>query len=287
MISSQSHMSWKKFSTLIFLLFVTGCAFPPQQNIPQNTAPQPSSEEMIDVESPESEEFPSISSSPESPSEPTDGPPPTPSFEDEEPTGEVQPVENPLVLTPSETESSLAPDEEITPPAPEAETSDPVIVPPETSPLAGTLEIYSDFECPYCKIFEREVVSVLRQKYPRVAIQMYHFPLPAHEHALLAATFSVCAEKQGKDLEMKSALFAASDLSETNLWTISKNLTLDEQKLSTCLSDPATKALIFSEIESGKKLGVTGTPTFFLNGIKYEGAYPLENVEKLLKEDQK
>ena len=180
--------------------------------------------------------------------------------------------EMPTAETPTETASS-APE---TPKAP-AE---------KIEKLEGTIEVFADFECPYCRRFEQEGILPLRTRHPEVQIIFRHFPLSIHANALPAAKYAVCAEAQGKFTAMNDALFATADLSAKNLSAIAKSLGLENAELTKCLSDPQTESRITADKARGQSLGVEGTPTFFINGTKYEGSYPVENLEKLLRENK-
>ncbi len=168
-------------------------------------------------------------------------------------------------------------------------------IPPEGAPapetegtLTGEIEIFEDYQCPYCKQFEKEALIPLRNKHLGVSIVFRHFPLSSiHPNAYESAKFSVCAENQGKFVEVSDALFLASDLSTENLWTLAGNLQLDTELLTTCLDSSDTVNRIEADRTRGQSLGVTGTPTFFINGNKFKGAYPLENVEMELRKFQK
>lgn len=155
--------------------------------------------------------------------------------------------------------------------------------PENISSLSGTIDVYSDFQCPYCRRFEQEVLIPLQEKHPQITVNLQHFPLAMHPSARPAAHFSICAEQQGKEQEINQRLFTATDLSTENMKAIAAELEIDLEALETCLNDPATDAAVNADISQGRSLGVSGTPTFFINGVKYEGLDRLENVERYLK----
>ncbi len=158
--------------------------------------------------------------------------------------------------------------------------------PQEPIKLSGTVEVFQDYECPYCKRLAAEGLDPLRKRHPEVSILVRQFPLSIHPHALLAAKYAVCAASQGEFAKIDAALLTASDLTETNLKKIAKIIGLDEKKLLSCVSEKSTQALVEADISRGRSLGVVGTPTFFINGEKYEGAYPVENIERALREQK-
>lgn len=151
--------------------------------------------------------------------------------------------------------------------------------------LEGNIEVFDDFECSYCRRFHADVVIPLREKHPNVTVTIRHFPLPFHPNARTAAQFAICADEQEKGKEMIDRLFGERNLGENTLWTVSNELELDAENLASCLGDERTQVAIDADIELGKEQGVTGTPTFFINGKKYVGYEPLENIERILRRE--
>ncbi len=193
---------------------------------------------------------------------------------------ETIPPENGIDIAPLD--ENAAPDpaaqSELTPsPKPEPEA----IIHPE---IEAEIEVFHDPECPFCRRFENEVLSVIRMKYPNVKIIIRYFPLSFHPQARPASKFLFCADSMGKFNEMLALISASSDISDTVLWTKTKELGLNVDEMAVCLSSSDTEAAIEDDIIRGRSLGVKGTPTFFLNGEMHEGTIPLENLEKLLKE---
>lgn len=152
------------------------------------------------------------------------------------------------------------------------------------APLKGevgapvTVVVYSDFECPFCKRGAARVAE-LSAKYGRdVRIAFKHFPLPFHARAPRAAAAAVAAQNQGKFWEMHDRLFAqGAALDDAALLEHARALGLDEARFARDLEDPATQARVDADIAEGKKLGVQGTPTFFVSGERVVGAQPLES----------
>lgn len=152
------------------------------------------------------------------------------------------------------------------------------------SKLSGRIEVFSDFECPFCKIFETNTLAVIRKKHPLVQIRLRYFPLEIHPHSISAAKYSLCAGEQDKLEEMNSSLFSAQSLSDENLQEIAKSMELNLEDLSLCISSPETESLIKNDVAEGVERGVRVTPVFFVNESMYVGAEPIENVEKYLRD---
>jgi protein-disulfide isomerase len=153
--------------------------------------------------------------------------------------------------------------------------------------------IYTDFQCPFCGDFHESVEQIKKEYEGKIAIVIRHNPLPAHVYAFGAAEASECASEQGKFWEMYGKLFEDNEtgrLSPDEFKNHAKELKLDEKKFNSCLDEHKYKEAIAWQMLTGKDLGANGTPTFFVNGNIYPGAYPLEdfpdsngNIEKGLR----
>lgn len=138
-----------------------------------------------------------------------------------------------------------------------------------------TLIEYSDFQCPACAAFE-PIVNEAVAEYGDDGLQFVyrHYPLPQHQNARLAAAASEAAGAQGKFWDMHQLLFAnQTDWSRQNptlaLETFlgyATNLGLDQERFQTDLESEATAERVERDYLSGTRAGISGTPTFFLNG---------------------
>ncbi|MFT3771358.1 MAG: thioredoxin domain-containing protein [Minicystis sp.] len=140
-----------------------------------------------------------------------------------------------------------------------------------------TIVAYSDFECPFCARAEA-TLRALEQKYPgRVRVAFKSQPLPFHEHARLAARAALAAGEQGKFWEYHDVLFAHQDaLDRAALERYAQDLRLDLARFRAALDDARTAAAVDADVAEATRLGVAGTPTFFVNGRRIIGAQPLE-----------
>ncbi|HYC93894.1 MAG TPA: DsbA family protein [Thermoanaerobaculia bacterium] len=105
------------------------------------------------------------------------------------------------------------------------------------------------------------------------------FPLESHPHALAAAKASVCAAKQGRFWEVHGALFAAPSLSEDVLRGAASSAGLDAAAFDACRASDATLAAVMKDRQTGKRIGVTGTPTYVVNGVVLSGAVGFEQLQ--------
>jgi protein-disulfide isomerase len=141
---------------------------------------------------------------------------------------------------------------------------------------------FSDFQCPFCVQAYRDLRRLIRSR-SDVSLVFRHFPLDntcnpnvqrsLHPNACLAACAAECASQQGRFWEYHDRLFENNErLERDGLFRYAREVQLDIAAFRTCLDDPATRARVGEDIESGSKLGVTSTPTLFINGRMVEGA---------------
>jgi protein-disulfide isomerase len=152
---------------------------------------------------------------------------------------------------------------------------------PETAPI--TIVEFSDFQCPYCSKVEPTITRVMADYAGKVRFVFRDYPLPFHEHAEKAAEASHCAEDQGKYWEMHDAMFNHQDkLAIDDLKKLSKEAGLDDKKFAECLDSGKMKAKVDENADAGSKVGVNGTPHFFINGHPLSGAVPYEQFKKVI-----
>jgi protein-disulfide isomerase len=144
-----------------------------------------------------------------------------------------------------------------------------------------TLMEFSDFQCPYCEQFNPTVEQV-RKDYPNTVRIVYkHYPLTSiHPLAQKAAEAAECAGAQKKFWEMHDKLFAnQTSLSVDNYKAWAKELGLNQSKFDKCLDNGDTAAKVAADQKYGDSIGVTGTPTSFVNGYSVQGAQSYETVK--------
>lgn len=150
-----------------------------------------------------------------------------------------------------------------------------------------TVIAYEDIQCPVCGRFERDIFPTIRAEYVdtgRVRWVFRHFPLTSiHPQAQAAAEAAECAADQGAFFAFTEAQFAnQSGFSRTRFEETAAALGLDAAAFSICL-DGGTKApRVQRDSDSGVGLGVTGTPTFFVGGVKLVGTLDLETWRAIL-----
>lgn len=140
-----------------------------------------------------------------------------------------------------------------------------------------TIVSYSDFSCPFCKSFVDNTMSTILANYPNdVKFVFKDFPLiTVHPLAENAAIAGQCAFNQGKFWEMHDLIFAKQlTLTESDFSDFATQLSLDTTLFNICYTNKSTLPEVQDDMTEGVFKGVTGTPTFFINGTKLEGALP-------------
>ena len=134
---------------------------------------------------------------------------------------------------------------------------------------------YADFECPYCGEYERKTFPQLIRDYIETGKVKYFYrdlPLPMHARALPAARAAHCAGEQGKYWEMHDSLFAKQNaLSVPAILDRTESLSIDKAKFTECLSSEKYTTDIQKSVSDAQKMGIDGTPTFFLGVIEANG----------------
>mgnify|MGYP001606602473 FL=1 len=161
-----------------------------------------------------------------------------------------------------------------------------------------TMIEFSDFECPFCKRYFDETISQIIKDYVDTGkIKMYyrHFPLDFHPAAMPAALASECANEQGKFWEYHDKVFAeqdkisgkTGDTITAQLKTWAQEMRLNTSQFDSCLDNTKFQANVDADRADGTTAGVSGTPTFFINGKRIVGAQPYAAFKTLIDEELK
>ena len=162
---------------------------------------------------------------------------------------------------------------------------------PKDAPI--TIVKFSDFQCPACKLGALTLHPILQRYADKIHFVFRNFPLDPscnrtvqhsmHPVACEAARVGYCASKQGlfqpvyEALFEKQATFAPGKPEE-----IAVEAGANAAILKACVNAPETASAIAKDVEEGDRLGVRSTPTFFINGLKNEGALPIEVWSKVI-----
>ncbi len=163
---------------------------------------------------------------------------------------------------------------------------------PEGEPARGpagapiVMVEFSDYQCPYCRRAEATVERVLREYGDKIRFVYRDYPLAFHPRALPAALAARCAGDQGKYWEFHAHLMQGTgDLSDQDLKQRAQQLGLDPVAFNACYDGRRHEATVQASFQQGSELGVTGTPTFFINGRMLVGAQPYEEFKQIIEEE--
>lgn len=186
------------------------------------------------------------------------------------------------------------------PPPPQADTVDlsQISEPPsyrvKGSPKAKVKIIeYSDFQCPFCARFVRETLTQIEKTYgDKIQVVFKHLPLPFHQYAQKAAEAAECAGKIGGAKgfwALHDKMFyegqPSGRLDINSLKEFAKQIGIDEKKFSQCIDTGEMAGVVSKDVEESQRLGVRGTPTFFVNGKAIRGALPFEVFKQVIDQE--
>jgi protein-disulfide isomerase len=144
-----------------------------------------------------------------------------------------------------------------------------------------TILEFSDYQCPFCKRAQPVLERILAEFPGKVRIVFKDFPLDFHEGARPAAEAARCAGASGRYWDYHDLLFLAQPaFSRDELITYADRVGLDRTAFSLCLDARRFSAAVEDDMAEGRALGVSGTPTFFVNGRRLVGAHPIETFRE-------
>jgi len=150
-----------------------------------------------------------------------------------------------------------------------------------------TLVEFSDFHCPFCKRVQPTLTTLL-DRYPgKVKLVFRDLPLAQlHPQAPRAAEAARCAQDQGKFWEYHDVLFQyAPKAGDDDLKQYATDVGLDGEKFAGCLTQNTHRDAVQRDLDEATKLGLNGTPAFFINGRPISGAQPLEKFVQMIEEE--
>lgn len=156
---------------------------------------------------------------------------------------------------------------------------------PKDAPV--TIVEFSDFQCPFCSRVIGTLKEVVRLYPQQVRLAFRDFPIASlHPKAQKAAEAARCAGEQGKFWEYHDLLFESQAQATTaDFKRFAGQLKLDASRFATCLDSGRHVGAVAADIQEGTRLGITGTPTFFINGRLVVGALPLETFQRLIERE--
>lgn len=149
-----------------------------------------------------------------------------------------------------------------------------------------TIVEFADYQCPYCHRAQVVVEELIRRYEGKVRLVHRDFPLGNHPRAEPASIAARCAGEQGRFWEYHRGLLrGGSDLGEADLRRRAAELNLDLEAFASCQIRPGGAEPIRASAAEAERLGVTATPTFFVNGRRLVGAQPLEAFVEVIEEE--
>ena len=157
------------------------------------------------------------------------------------------------------------------------------------------IEEYSDFQCPYCRVFHEETFPQILRDYVQTGLVYFtyrNFPIvdsrSATKESTNAAKASVCAGQQGKFFEFHDLLFAnqtgenIGDFAERRLYAMADMVGLEADAFDACYRDSAAGDAVDQDKAAGLRAGVNSTPSFLINGVPFLGAQPYAEFQKAI-----
>ena len=147
-----------------------------------------------------------------------------------------------------------------------------------------TLVEYADFECPFCGQAE-PIVRELLADFGDIRYVWRHLPLrDVHPRAQLAAEAAEAAARQGAFWAMHDLLLAHQDSMATpDLVRYAEQLSLNVERFAIDLNRHAGAPRVAADVDSADLSGVSGTPTFFINGRRHHGAYDIQTLANAIR----
>ena len=165
-----------------------------------------------------------------------------------------------------------------------------------------TIVEFSDFQCPYCRMFYEETYGQLKKDYidtGKVRLVFKDYPLPFHPSAQPAAMGGQCAAEQGKFWQYHDKIFSEQQKREADPSKVSTTITfsvndikswaaqvgVNTAQFNSCLDSGKYKNNVQADTDLGNTYGVSGTPSFFVNGTLLVGAQPYSAFKQLIDQE--
>ncbi|MDP3968870.1 MAG: thioredoxin domain-containing protein [Nocardioides sp.] len=202
--------------------------------------------------------------------------------------GTAQDGEAPASVTAGESGPDSAPDPLAD--LPRRDADDPVAKGSPDAPVV--LVVYSEFQCPFCGKFARDTAPALEERYVAdgtLRIEWRDFPYLGPE-STTAALAGRAAAAQDRFWEFHDAMYAdqlppnSGGLDADHVEAVARDLGLDVERFRDDMAAGRTRDLVADDFEEGRQIGVTGTPSFVINGTPVVGAQPLEVFEQVIED---
>lgn len=156
-----------------------------------------------------------------------------------------------------------------------------------------TLIEYSDFQCPYCKMYHETIKQVVEKYEGNVRFVFKQLPLPFHTNAMPASLAAECANEQGKFIEYADRLFAnqkdwgSAEDPEKFFKGYASGIGLNSKEFGVCLDEERYSQKVAENVSEAQEFGISGTPAVFVNDQFQSGALKLEDLSEIIDEELK
>ncbi|MFK7872689.1 MAG: DsbA family protein [Oligoflexales bacterium] len=160
---------------------------------------------------------------------------------------------------------------------------------PSRGPANAKVKIveFADYQCPHCQRAAEAVKDTLKKFPKNVSMTFLDYPINHSGISRLVAEGAACAQPQGKFWEYHEEAFdSQKTLSKDSPLEIAKKVSLDEKKWQQCMDSGEGRKVVEAGEKEAERLGISGTPTIYINGIKIAGYDPKvleEEISKALK----
>lgn len=144
---------------------------------------------------------------------------------------------------------------------------------------------YADYECPYCQQVQPVIEKVEAEFKGKIAFAYKDMPLPMHAHAQKAAEAALCAGVQNKYWEYHDLLLKTKELEVSQLKASARRLGLEAAAFDKCLDSGERADAVRATLEEAERLGLQGTPGFFLNGRFFNGIMSYDQMRKIMEDE--
>jgi protein-disulfide isomerase len=144
---------------------------------------------------------------------------------------------------------------------------------------------YADYECPYCQQIDPELTKLEAEYKGKLTFAYKDAPLPMHPHAQKAAEAAHCGGAQGKYWEYHDLLFASKQYEMPNLKQHARTLNLDGAAFDKCLDLGEQAEVVKAQLAEAQRLGLSGTPSFFINGRFLSGAVDYATLRGVVEQE--
>ncbi|MFE1437758.1 DsbA family protein [Streptomyces sp. NPDC058739] len=160
--------------------------------------------------------------------------------------------------------------------------------PAPARPTAPVLDVWCDLQCPDCRT-ALDDLRALRARYgDRLEVRLRHFPLEKNKHAFAAAQAAEEAVEQGQGWAYVEAVLGRveelASRGEAFLLDVARELGLDAEEFDTSLIDGRHILIVDADQAEGKAIGVTGTPTYVIDGERLDGGKSQEGLRERVEE---